>query len=65
MCKSVQNTLDPPSTLLSFRKGVGMTKTILVADDNPSIRKALCEIFKAEGDYELCAEAKMVRMLSI
>jgi CheY-like chemotaxis protein len=42
-----------------------MTKTILVADDNPSIRKALCEIFKAEGDYELCAEAKMVRMLSI
>jgi two-component system response regulator NreC len=34
-----------------------MPKTILVADDNRSIRKALCEIFKSEENYELCAEA--------
>jgi chemotaxis response regulator CheB len=34
-----------------------MPKTILVADDNPAIRKALCEMFEAEEDYNICAEA--------
>jgi CheY-like chemotaxis protein len=34
-----------------------MPKTILVADDNPVIRKALCEMFEIEEDYDLCAEA--------
>ena len=32
-------------------------KTILVADDDPAIRKALCEMFEIEEDYDLCAEA--------
>src|ERR1700678_787139 len=35
-----------------------MAKTILIADDNPHIRKALCELFQAEKDYDLCAEAE-------
>lgn len=34
-----------------------MSKTILVADDNPQIRKMLCEIFEEEEDYDICAEA--------
>jgi DNA-binding NarL/FixJ family response regulator len=34
-----------------------MPKTILVADDNAAIRKALCERFEIEEDYDLCAEA--------
>jgi CheY-like chemotaxis protein len=34
-----------------------MAKTILVADDNPTIRKMLCKIFEVEVDYDLCAEA--------
>jgi two-component system response regulator YesN len=34
-----------------------MAKTVLVADDNPIIRKMLCLLFEAEEDYELCAEA--------
>jgi DNA-binding NarL/FixJ family response regulator len=34
-----------------------MAKTILVADDNPLIRKALCKLFEAEEDYGICAEA--------
>jgi two-component system, LytTR family, response regulator AlgR len=34
-----------------------MARTILVADDNPLIRKMLCRIFEAEEDYDLCAEA--------
>jgi CheY-like chemotaxis protein len=32
-------------------------KTVLVADDNPTIRKALCFMFEAIEDYDLCAEA--------
>jgi len=34
-----------------------MTKTVLVADDNPIIRRMLCRIFEVEKDYNLCAEA--------
>ena len=34
-----------------------MAKTVLVADDNPIIRKMLCELFEREEDYDLCAEA--------
>ena len=34
-----------------------MPKKILVADDNATIRKLLCEIFETEEDYDLCAEA--------
>jgi CheY-like chemotaxis protein len=35
-----------------------MAKTILVADDNPYIRKVLCRLFETEEDYDLCAEAE-------
>jgi CheY-like chemotaxis protein len=34
-----------------------MAKTIVVADDNPMIRKMLCQMFEREEHYELCAEA--------
>ncbi len=34
-----------------------MAKTILVADDNPTLRKALCKIFEVEKDFDLCVEA--------
>ena len=34
-----------------------MAKHVLVADDNPGIRKALCKLFEAEEDYDICAEA--------
>jgi chemotaxis response regulator CheB len=33
-------------------------RRVLVADDNPYIRKALCRLFEAEADYDLCAEAE-------
>jgi len=35
-----------------------MAKRILVADDNPLIRKMLCQLFEREDDYDICAEAK-------
>jgi CheY-like chemotaxis protein len=35
-----------------------MPKSILVADDNPMIRKMLCQMFERETDYDLCAEAE-------
>jgi CheY-like chemotaxis protein len=34
-----------------------MAKTILVADDNPKIRKLLCHLFESQQDYDICAEA--------
>jgi CheY-like chemotaxis protein len=34
-----------------------MARTVLVADDNPIIRKILCRIFEVEENYDLCAEA--------
>lgn len=35
-----------------------MGRRILVADDNPVIRKMLCKMFEVEEDYDICAEAK-------
>jgi CheY-like chemotaxis protein len=35
-----------------------MPKTVLVADDNPTIRKMLCQMFEKEEHYDLCAEAE-------
>lgn len=34
-----------------------MAKTVLVADDSPLIRRALCKLFEVEEDYDICAEA--------
>jgi CheY-like chemotaxis protein len=34
-----------------------MIKRILVADDSPNIRKALCRLFESEGNYDVCADA--------
>jgi CheY-like chemotaxis protein len=31
---------------------------ILVADDDPRVRRALCELFEREADYDLCEQAK-------
>ena len=35
-----------------------MAKRVLVADDNPMIRKMLCKLFEREDDYDICAEAE-------
>ena len=32
-----------------------MTKRVLIADDNPLVRKMLCRIFELEEDYDICA----------
>jgi CheY-like chemotaxis protein len=34
-----------------------MAKTILVADDNPTIRRLLWRLFETEENYDICAEA--------
>jgi DNA-binding NarL/FixJ family response regulator len=31
---------------------------VLVVDDNPAVRKAVCELFTREEDFEVCAEAE-------
>ena len=35
-----------------------MRKSILVADDHDMIRKALCELFDSQEDFEVCGEAE-------
>jgi DNA-binding NarL/FixJ family response regulator len=32
--------------------------TVLVVDDNPLIRRLLCELFTREGDFDVCGEAE-------
>ena len=34
-----------------------MSKSVLVVDDNPSIRHALCYLFTSEEDFYVCGEA--------
>jgi len=31
--------------------------SVLVVDDNPAVRKLICELFTREGDFQVCAEA--------
>ena len=33
-------------------------RSVLLVDDNAVVRKALCELFTREGDFEICGEAK-------
>ena len=35
-----------------------MRKTVLIADDNIFVRTALCEFFKREHDFQVCATAQ-------
>src|SRR5215470_15526066 len=35
-----------------------MVKSVLIADDHDMIRKALCQLFAAQEDFEVCAEAE-------
>jgi len=31
---------------------------VLVVDDNPSVRKLICELFARESDFQVCGEAE-------
>jgi len=33
-------------------------RSVLVVDDNPAVRRAICELFTREGDFEVCGEAE-------
>jgi two-component system, chemotaxis family, chemotaxis protein CheY len=35
-----------------------MARSVLVVDDNPFIRRTLCELFTREADFEICGEAE-------
>lgn len=35
-----------------------MARSVLIADDHDMIRKALCELFASQKDFEVCAEAE-------
>jgi two-component system, NarL family, response regulator NreC len=33
-------------------------RSVLIVDDNPILRKAICELFTRNGDFEVCGEAE-------
>jgi two-component system, NarL family, nitrate/nitrite response regulator NarL len=33
-------------------------RSVLIVDDNPIVRKMICELFTREGDFEVCGEAE-------
>ena len=35
-----------------------MVRSVLIVDDNPCVRQALCELFMREDDFEVCGEAE-------
>jgi DNA-binding NarL/FixJ family response regulator len=35
-----------------------LTKSVLIVDDNAFIRRALCQIFTSEADFDVCGEAE-------
>jgi DNA-binding NarL/FixJ family response regulator len=41
-----------------FAKKVSMVRSILIVDDSPTVRHALCELFTREKDFDVCGEAE-------
>src|SRR5690348_12939149 len=35
-----------------------MVKSVLIADDQEFIRKALCDLFASQGDFDVCGDAE-------
>lgn len=35
-----------------------MVRSVIIVDDSPDVRKALCQFFTAEGDFAVCGEAE-------
>ena len=50
--------LDATRTEEVHPKLRNMAKTILIADDNDAVRRAVCEVFALESDLEVCGEAR-------
>jgi CheY-like chemotaxis protein len=45
------------SDVFENREGVCVpVRSVLVVDDNPAIRRTLCELFTREGDFDVCGE---------
>ena len=35
-----------------------MVRSVIIVDDNPYVREALCKLFTREGDFDVCGEAE-------
>ena len=40
------------------KRGVTLVRSVLIVDDNPVLRKALCELFTREEEFDVCGEAE-------
>jgi len=35
-----------------------VAKTVLIVDDNPIVRRSLCDLFTQQADFQICGEAE-------
>jgi DNA-binding NarL/FixJ family response regulator len=35
-----------------------VAKTVLIVDDNPMVRRSLCDLFTQQADFQICGEAE-------
>lgn len=35
-----------------------MAKTVLIVDDNPIVRRSLCDLFTEQAEFQICGEAE-------
>ena len=35
-----------------------MVRSVIIVDDNPAVRKLLCQVFTTAGDFSVCGEAE-------
>jgi DNA-binding NarL/FixJ family response regulator len=42
----------------NFAGGYVRPRAVLIVDDNPTVRRLICELFTHEGDFEVCGEAE-------
>jgi len=64
VCQIQKSTVGPhrASERQSLAKiyvgGLVPGRLVLIVDDNPIVRQALCELFTREGDFNVCGEAE-------
>ena len=56
-CRPASSSPRAESALLPPRLTL-MAKTVLVVDDNPVIRRSLCELFRQHADFVICGQAE-------
>src|SRR6266550_8651269 len=58
VCSRTQTVFPHLASQCCLGKAPTMVRSILIVDDNAYIRKALCDMFKREEDFDICGAAE-------